>query len=197
MKQTQTYNNAALVQQFRDGNEQAFTLIYKQLYQRVFLFAKKYVETTVDAQDLAAEAFVQLLNNRTDFATLDGIAAFLHVTVRNKCFNLLKHKQRKSAHHEELLRRLKEQDSAGFWAEQVQIELIKKIYAEIDKLPARMKEIFLLSYQDGLKPAEIAEKLQIKPQTVINQRITAIKLLRVLLNKESLLLLSLLINRQA
>jgi RNA polymerase sigma-70 factor (ECF subfamily) len=191
------YDEVVLLQQFLAGSEEAFTTIYKLLYQRVFWSAKKYVDTTADAQDLTAETFVQLLQHNRSFTSLDGIAAFLHVTVRNKCFNLLKHKQVKAAHHPELLRLLEEQGANDFFEERVQIELMRKIYAEVDKLPARMKEIFLLSYREGLKPAQIAEQLEIKVQTVINQRVNAVKLLQLLLQKEALLILLLLLGRQS
>jgi RNA polymerase sigma-70 factor (ECF subfamily) len=50
-----------------------------------------------------------------------------------------------------------------------------------------MKEVFLLSYRDGLKPAEISALLRIRPQTVINQRITAVKLLQLALGKDLML----------
>lgn len=50
-----------------------------------------------------------------------------------------------------------------------------------------MKDIFLLSYRDGLKPAEIAALLRIKPQTVINQRVTAVRLLQSALGKDFML----------
>lgn len=185
------YNEVALLQQFREGNDAAFTAIYKLMHQRVFLFARKYLNSTADAQDLTAETFVQLLHQHRSFQNLDGIAAFLHVTVRNKCFNLLKYNQMKLGHHARLLQLLDEKDSGNFLEEQIQVELVRKIYAQVEKLPTRMKEIFLLSYLEGLKPAEIAERLQIKPQTVINQRVTAIKLLQELLPKESLVLLML------
>ena len=49
-----------------------------------------------------------------------------------------------------------------------------------------MKEIFLLSYRDGLKTGEIAERLQIKAQTVTNQRVTAVKLLQLALGNDLL-----------
>lgn len=177
------------MRQFREGSEAAFAIIYKLLYQRVYLFAKKYVIATDDAQDITAEVFVQLLQGGRSFTDIDGIAAFLHVAVRNRCFNLLKNKQMKMAHHAELLRQSDEKQNPAFFEQQVQLELMRKIYLEVDKLPDRMKEIFLLSYHEGLKPAQIAERLRIKPQTVINQRATAIKLLQSLVSREPLLLL--------
>lgn len=175
------------MQQFRAGSEEAFTTVYRLLYRRVFWFARKFVEETEEAQDLTAESFVQLWQQNDTFPTLDAVTAFLHVTVRNKCYNLLKHRQMKASRRDELLRQLNDREQGDFFEEQVQLLLIRRIYAEVDKLPARMKEIFLLSYREGLKPAEIAERLQIKPQTVINQRVTAVKLLQAALGKDILL----------
>ena len=172
------------MQQFRAGSEDAFTTVYRHLYQRVYWFARKFIEETEDARDLTAESFVQLWQQNETFPTLDAVAAFLYVTVRNKCYNLLKHRQMKAGRRDELLRQLNEREPGDFFEEQVQLQLVRRIYAEVNKLPPRMKDIFLLSYRDGLKPAEIAELLQIKAQTVINQRVTAVRLLQLALGKE-------------
>lgn len=172
------------MQQFRTGSEEAFTTVYRHLYQRVYWFARKFVEETEDARDLTAETFVQLWQQNDTFHTLDAVSAFLYVTVRNKCYNLLKHRKMKASRRDDLLRLFSEREQGGFFEEQVQLQLVRCIYAEVDKLPARMQEIFLLSYRDGLKPAEIAERLQIKAQTVTNQRVSAIRLLQVALGKD-------------
>ncbi|MCK7558432.1 sigma-70 family RNA polymerase sigma factor [Chitinophaga sedimenti] len=145
-----------------------------------------------NARDLTAETFVQLWQQRQTFHSLDAISAFLYVTVRNKCFNLLKHRKMKASHEQDLLRLLTERGEDSFFEEQVRIQLVSRIYAEINKLPARMREIFLLSYRDGLKPAEIAELLQIKAQTVTNQRVSAVKLLQIALG-DNLLTVALLL----
>lgn len=177
----------ALMQQFRAGSEDAFTTVYRHLHRRVFWFAKKFVTDIEDARDLTAEAFIKVWQQNQSFKDLNAIEAFLHVTVRNKCFNLLKHQQMKAGRREELLRQLRDREQGNFLDELLQLQLISKIYAEVNKLPPRMKEIFLLSYREGMKPAEIAGLLQIKPQTVINQRITAIKLLQLALGKDFML----------
>ncbi|MGN6417038.1 MAG: RNA polymerase sigma-70 factor [Pseudobacter sp.] len=179
-----SYQENELLAGLRSGSEPAFAEVYKRLYKRVYLFASRFLEQPADAQDLTAETFVQLWNRRTEFYTLDGVAAFLHVTVRNKCFNLLKHLHMKEGKKEELLQLLNEQDDEDFYIEKVQSELLGRIYAEVDKLPPRMREVFLLSYREGLKPAEIAERLQIKVQTVTNQRVSAIRLLQQALGQD-------------
>ncbi|THU38360.1 sigma-70 family RNA polymerase sigma factor [Niastella caeni] len=188
------HDEVVLMQQFRAGSEEAFTTVYRHLYQRVYWFARKYVEEKEDARDLTAESFVQLWQQHDTFPTLDAIAAFLYVTLRNKCYNLLKHRQMKAGRREDLLRQLNECEQGDFFEEQVQLQLVRRIYAEVNKLPPRMKEVFLLSYRDGLKPAEIAERLQIKAQTVTNQRVTAVRLLQLALGKDFMLLSLLLLK---
>ena len=177
----------ALMQQFRAGSEEAFTTVYRHLYRRVFWFARKFLTDIEDARDLTAEAFIQVWQQNQNFKDLNSVEAFLHVTVRNKCFNLLKHQQMKAGRREELLRQLQDRQQGDFFEELLQLQLIGRIYTEVNKLPPRMKEIFLLSYRDGMKPAEIATLLEIKPQTVINQRITAVKLLQLALGKDFML----------
>lgn len=183
-----SYQEDDLITALRSGNEDAFTEVYKRLYQRIYLFANKFVDQTADAQDLTAETFAQLWQRRQTFSSMDAVRAFLHVTVRNRCFNLLKHRHMKEERRSELLQLLQEEDTGDFYLEQVHIEVMRKIYAEVEKLPPRMKEIFLLSYQEGLKPAQIAERMQIKVQTVTNQRVSAIKLLQSALRGDPLVI---------
>ena len=184
LTENEIQDEVALMQQFREGSEEAFTKVYRHLYKRVYWFARKFIDETEDARDLTAETFVQLWQQNDTFYTLDAVTAFLYVTVRNRCYNLLKHRKMKASRRDELLRLLSERSQGDFFEEQVQLQLVRSIYAEVDKLPARMQEIFLLSYRDGLKPAEIAAKLQIKPQTVTNQRVTAVRLLQLALSKD-------------
>lgn len=184
LTENEIQDEVALMQQFRAGSEEAFTTVYRHLYQRVYWFARKFVEEKEDARDLTAETFVQLWQQNDTFHTLDAVTAFLYVTVRNKCYNLLKHRKMKARRRDDLLRLFSEQEQGDFFEERVQLQLVRSIYAEVDKLPARMQEVFLLSYRDGLKPAEIAERLQIKAQTVTNQRVTAIRLLQLALSRD-------------
>lgn len=187
LTENEIQDEVVLMQQFRAGSEDAFTTVYRRLYQRVYWFARKFVAEKEDARDLTAETFVQLWQHNNTFPTLDAVAAFLYITVRNKCYNLLKHRQMKAGRREELLRLLNEREQDDFFEEQVQLQLVSRIYKEVNKLAPRMKEVFLLSYRDGLKPAEIAERLQIKVQTVTNQRVTAVRLLQAALGKDFML----------
>ena len=61
-------------------------------------------------------------------------------------------------------------------------ELDQLLQHEIDLLPSKMKEIFVLSRYEGLSYAEIAEKLGKSDKTVKKQVSNAIKILKLKLN---------------
>lgn len=186
MADNTVYQEAQLIEQLHQGSEPAFTTIYHQLYQRVYFFARRFVEPGV-AEDITSECFIQLWHHRLEHHSVDGMAAFLHVATRNRCLNWLRDEKNRSAKHAELLAALATSQESDLALEQVRVELVNLIYAAVERLPARMKEVFLLSYREGLKPADIAQRLQLSVQTVSNQKLSAIKLLKAALADQQLL----------
>jgi RNA polymerase sigma-70 factor (ECF subfamily) len=67
-------------------------------------------------------------------------------------------------------------------------ELAARIQKEIDLLPPKMREVFLLSRSAHLTHHEISEQLSISEQTVAKQVTNALKILRVRLGSLILLL---------
>ncbi|MNE85470.1 RNA polymerase sigma factor [compost metagenome] len=57
-------------------------------------------------------------------------------------------------------------------------ELNTFLNQQIDLLPERMREIYLLSREEGLSINQIADRLLLSPQTVKNQISNALKFLR-------------------
>lgn len=177
----QVDNEVTLLHNFRDGNEDAFNEIYSLYSQHLYLFANRYVQDAAEAEDITAEIFIKLWDRRKQFDSLHYISTFLHKAIKNRCLDYLRHQQVKSKNQQGLMQLLEQVNDNDFSAEIIRLELIKLIYAEAEKLPPKMKEIFLLSYKEGLKPADIAERLSINVQTVKNQRVTAVNLLKVAL----------------
>jgi len=186
-----SYMDENLVAMLATGDQDAFTALYQRFYRQVLHFARRYTDET-EAQDITADAFVQLWRKRAEFTHIKAVSSFLFVTARNRCYDLIRHKQVKSRHERELLAMMDDHYHNDFFLVQVRLEMAKLLREEIEKLPEKMREVLLLSFRDGLKPAQIAEKLNISVKTVSNQKLSAIKILKSALHHyplESLLLL--------
>lgn len=172
-----TYSTSELIQRFQAGEEVAFKQIYLLFHKRVLFFARRFVSDQ-DAQDITADSFIQLWNKRVDFPSEKNISTFLFVTTRNRCYNLLEHEKVKIRRKEEIASLTEKEAVPDIDLEDTRLELLALIHQELDKLPEKMRQIFILSFREGLKPAEIAQRLQINVKTVSNQKLTAIKLLK-------------------
>ena len=163
-----------------------FSRVYSIYFPKLVRFAREFVLSTEDAENIIQDIFIYLWERQELLNTLTNLNAFLFTLVKNKCIDQLR--------QQKLLERRKEEFKTVFDKE---IQL--KIYAlqqfdenalsnddieiilnnAINSLPEKCREIFILSRMEGLKNREIAEKLNISTKTVENQMTTAIRKLRV------------------
>jgi RNA polymerase sigma-70 factor (family 1) len=176
---TNSFSDEQLLAGLRAGREEAFTLLWKRFYQRVLYFSRRYVEEA-DAQDITAEAFIQLWKNKEGFDEVGKVLNFLFVAARNRCYNLIRDQRTRGEHVAELTL-LMTDDAGDLFTQQVRVELVKLIRDRLYLLPEKMREVFLLSFEEGLKPAQIAARLGISVKTVKNQKLSAINLLKAAL----------------
>ncbi|WP_430810211.1 MULTISPECIES: RNA polymerase sigma-70 factor [unclassified Carboxylicivirga] len=164
--------DAVLLSKIKEGDEQAFELVFKNYYAHLVLLAQKYLIDRDLSESVVQSVFVQMWEKRKklDIRSLRG---FLVVTVRNRCTNELKHRQvvrafeKEQAHNNDAI--------LMSFSENVYLQRINKV---IDELPEQRQKIFKMSRMDGLKYREIAEKLNISPKTVEVQMGKALKYLR-------------------
>lgn len=186
-----------LVRRFIDGDDRAFSQIYRDMYFAVYQHAKRFLLDVQDAEDVTADTFVKLWNNRTKFSSRNEIAGFLHTTVRNACLDVLKHTSVVNKKQEELIHLYKTDELFGQKSSEILEEFCNAVYRLVDTMPKKTREIFLLSFEKGLKTSEIAEKLNISTQTVSNQKYTAINILKTAMenNLYFLILLSIISSK--
>ncbi|MBX3253738.1 MAG: RNA polymerase sigma-70 factor [Chitinophagaceae bacterium] len=179
------HTDDALLSLFVSGDQEAFTVLYERYYRQVLYFTRRYTNET-DAQDITADSFMQLWHKRAQFVHIKAIPTFLFITARNRCYDLIRHNKVKSKHENELTEMMDDHEHNDFFFTEVRLELLKLLRNEIDKLPEKMREIVLLSFSEGLKPAQIAARLNISVKTVSNQKLSALKILKLAVNKNPL-----------
>jgi RNA polymerase sigma-70 factor (family 1) len=174
--------------EFRQGNSVAFKYIFDVYNKRLCYYAEQLLNNQQEAEDVVADTFKKLWERSGDFDSKQHITGFLYTTTRNACINQSRSNQRKENIHREFsyLEGDKEDD---FLNNMIEGEVLEKIYAAVETLPGKCKQVFKLIYFEGLNTDEVANLMHISERNVLNQKSRAIKLLKARLLLSSILLL--------
>ncbi|HVK49305.1 MAG TPA: RNA polymerase sigma-70 factor [Pseudobacter sp.] len=163
--------------------------LFNQLYKPLIYFAEKLVNNKQEAEDIVATSFFKLTGRIEQFSSSRDVKAFLYVTTRNECLDYLRRIARFERSQDQL-QYLMDYTDAQADDEMLRARILQEVYNEIEQLPPQCKKIFKLIYTRGMTTREIAEELELSPQTVLNQKAKALNLLRGILANKNLMPLS-------
>jgi len=117
---------------------------------------------------MVQETFTTMWKNLDELSSQDQLLPYLYVVLRNLTLNQYAKDEIRLRHAAECVSLAENTD---YSAHQILVskELQQIINDEIEKMPLRMKEIYILKREDQLSIREIAEKLGLSEQTVKNQ----------------------------
>jgi RNA polymerase sigma-70 factor, ECF subfamily len=184
----QNFSDQALILLLQQGNKEAYAEIYERYKNLLYNHAYKKLGNQEEVKDVLQELFTNLWNKRADIPVTMNLSGYLYAGIRNRILNLLSHKQVENKYIASL------QQFIGEEAYTTDLAIREKEFAaliqkEIDQLPPKMREVFLLSRSAYLTHQEIAERLSISEQTVAKQVTNALRILRVRLGSLIILLI--------
>ncbi len=175
--QLSEWGEIELFRQFQQGHAAAFEEIYRRFSAVLYQHAFKMLENEADAQDIIQDVFANLWTKRAELNIPDSPAAYLYVSTRNKVLNVISGKRSYQHHLDHLKQFISETDSSTI--EQLnERELLLCIEKEVQQLPAKMREVFELSRKATLSHREIAQQLELSPETVKKQVSNAVRILK-------------------
>lgn len=183
-------NEVALFGQIAEGNETAFRQVYYHYYRQLHGFLLHLVKSEPVAEEIVQETFARLWEHRQALADKGYSAPWLFRVAANLGYDHLK----KSANESKLHSLLANAPAALHNNVQEHMETRQGhdlLEQAINALPEQRQLIFRLSRQEGLSHQEIADRLQISPNTVKNQLVTALKAVRRFLESATHLLFQL------
>ena len=153
-------------------DKREFERIFRQHYGKMFLLAKRMLDDEAESKDVVSDVFAHLLKSNTDLKA-DTLQTFLLTSVRNRCINLLVHRQKEQQMQKAVV---VEMITTEQTAEQEQLQML---HHYIDsQLPKLSQQVLRLRYQQGLKYREIAQVLQVSEVTVHNHLSQSLKQLK-------------------
>ncbi len=170
-------NEYKLTKQIKSGDKKAFEKLFLDYYQKLTVFAKKYVGDINIAKEIVQDFFVRLYETSDEIEIQISLKNFLYTSIKNRCLNHLK-QVKLHAEHGEIIKTRHKAHEMDFSDTMEQTELEYRIWQEVSDLPDKCQRIFNLSRKEGLKNKEIADRLGISKRTVETQISKALKILR-------------------
>lgn len=165
------------IQQLIAGDESAFTAVYELYSEKVYRLAFRFLKDKEQSEEIVQEAFINLWLSREKLNADGNMWLYLYVISKRLSLNALRQVGKSSSLVENLLHQISELQNT---TEEEVLAHDLEHYAEkvIEKLPRQQQLVFKLSRIEGLSHKEIAEQLQISPNTVKNHMVEALKTLK-------------------
>jgi RNA polymerase sigma-70 factor (ECF subfamily) len=184
----QTY----LISQLKNGSEIAFKFLYDLYYSEFCNYASSLCGNDDLAEDIVQHTMIKIWKKGADLKINTSLKAYLLKSIYYHFIDTQR-KLKKESNKLEILKQEALLQFVDLSSEEIE-NLYQQIDIEIENLPKKCKEVFLLSKKDGLKYIEIADKLNISIKTVERHMSLALKKLRDKCTISSNLLFLLLIN---
>lgn len=160
---------------YNDFKHGEISTLYAELYVSMKAFAARYLTDAYSlmAEDCVQDAIVNAYNTRDTFNSPFQFKAYLYTCIRNNCIALL----RKANSYQNWLEQQENQEEelTAIIIEQETLDLLHKAIAE---LPEKYRQIFDLSYEQGLKNAEVAQMLGVTIEAIDKRKAKMLMLLR-------------------
>lgn len=182
------------LQELANGSRPAFECLFLCWHPRLVTFLTHLLGDEETAYDYAQDVFFDIWTSREKFAQVDSFGAYLFQMARFKVYNHFDKVSVKARYKDEVM--IREGDGtapsgdSGLYA----TEMENRIWEAVREMPAKRKQIFIMSRSLGYSNEEIAQKLGINKRTVENQITNVLSVLRNLVKVMIILCVSGLLN---
>ncbi|WP_125721273.1 RNA polymerase sigma factor [Flavobacterium ustbae] len=176
MKVDDYSDNTILIESLRNGDESAYTYLIDTYHHKLCVYANSLVKNIYNAEDIVQNVFIKVWEQRTRLKTDHSLKSFLYKLVYNEFIDLYRKNQSlfslEKSYYDALNGIVQEEDPESFE------RVLNAVNKEIQNLPPKCKEVFILSKKEGLTNIEIAEHLDVSIKTVEAQITKAFSSLR-------------------
>ncbi|MGV3639511.1 MAG: RNA polymerase sigma factor [Adhaeribacter sp.] len=176
-------------EQFRQGKEAAFTLLYQEYAPVLFQYGCKLSPDRDLVKDCLQMVFLNVWKNRQQLPDPPSVLHYLLKAIRNEILKKTKDQSRFASFPEETALEVTSSFETQWIDLQTEESRNEKIQQVLRRMPARQREVIFLKYYRNLPYQEIAGIMGIEQDSVYKLTYKAIEKLQQLLLLGLLLLL--------
>jgi RNA polymerase sigma-70 factor (ECF subfamily) len=169
----------------RSGDERSYTKLVSALHEPAWMYAKSIVIHPFSAHEIINEVFLKLWMNRNQLVIKSSIRSYFFRMIHNHCCDYLRKNKQFLGHDfisiddiESRLEIFEISEPETYFDKIFSEELETAFKIELEKLPQKCREIFILCRFKQMTYPEIAKQLNISLSTVKTQMIRAMARLK-------------------
>lgn len=163
----QSYNEQELIHLIGQGDEFAFAQLFNHHRNKIYTVVLKITHSTTVAEEIVEDVFLKIWLRRSVLHEIENFSAYLYTIARNETYKILKQIAKNynvvlltdtniTHHHNN-------NDTDDYLIDKELTSLLQKAIA---RLPHQQRQVYKLIKEEELKRGEVAEILQIQPETV-------------------------------
>jgi RNA polymerase sigma factor (sigma-70 family) len=146
------FGDERLVEQIRRGNEAAFEIVYERHHRGILSFCRHMLSSQEEAEDVVQHAFVAAYYDIRSSDKDIKLKPWLYTIARNRCLSVLRARREQPAEIDEI-------PTAGLSEEVQQRDDLRRMLADVQKLPDEQRAALVLSELGDLSHSDIARVL--------------------------------------
>lgn len=153
------------------------TLFYERYFPGMVMYASRLLGSELDwmADDCVQDAVLDAFQKRHSFASAEQWRAHMLACIRNKAVSALRKLSAMRNYTEADSHEIHEDDATRALIEH---ETLDTLYAAIESLPPEYRTLLRMSFEEGMKNAEIASALGVAEITVKKRKVRLLEMLR-------------------
>lgn len=191
IKMSQKYSQdeaQALVKALKEGNQLAFSIVYKTYAAQTFSLAFKYLLNKELAEDAVQNLFLKLWLKKEEIDETKPINRYLFTMLKNDLLNTLRDSKKNIYLLEDCLSMVLELEDNS-QNENLKQEQMNIIQQALELLSPQRRKVFEMKVSGKYSNQEIADKLNLSINTIKFQYSQSLKQIRATVGELSLLLL--------
>ena len=178
----------ALVKALKEGNQLAFSIVYKTYAAQTFSLAFKYLLNKELAEDAVQNLFLKLWLKKEEIDETKPINRYLFTMLKNDLLNTLRDSKKNIDLLEDCLSMVLELEDNS-QNENLKQEQMNIIQQALEQLSPQRRKVFEMKVSGKYSNQEIADKLNLSINTIKFQYSQSLKQIRATVGELSLLLL--------
>jgi RNA polymerase sigma-70 factor (ECF subfamily) len=176
-----------------NGDKAAFTEIYNRYHKDAYRYLLSLIKVSHIAEDLVHEVFLKLWETREKIEIRENFAGYLFRICHNKAVDSIRKVASERALREQLVHHYQVFSLDEYRSAENLKRFDNLVEEALNSLPPKRRKVFELCRREGRSYQEVADQLQISPNTVKEHMAKALSSLRIFLHDKGQLTIALLL----